>query len=379
MLKPKRNKDLFFWAALTAAALLIIIFFGLRHKDLRFENPVTVLPEKGAIAFQKNGISYVDDFSSARQSRPQGELTIEMAVRAEDLSERRIRFRALLMLHDGRDHDQLLVAQWGSAIVAMNGNDYDHSRRWPRVVAKDVLSTETIRLITVTAGGGATRLYVDGSPAGARNDWQLRVPDQGRDLRMVVGNSVSGKNSWRGEIHGLALYGQSFSPAKVKGRYERWAATGRFPFDPADAPLVLYTFDALEGRQVADRSGNHHFLQVPERTVVLKKVFLAPPWRTFNPGALFSIDASLNFFGFLPLGAVLFGLLKAATRAQCRNGVLVVAGACFLVSLGLETVQAWIATRHSSLLDLFLNTLGGGTGAWVFKRFRTRTRITAPF
>jgi VanZ family protein len=38
----------------------------------------------------------------------------------------------------------------------------------------------------------------------------------------------------------------------------------------------------------------------------------------------------------------------------------------------LETAQAWIPSRDSSILDLILNTLGGGMGGlillWVQKR-----------
>ena len=106
MTNPNEKIDILFWAALTAAVLLIILFFGLRPKGLRFENAVSLIPEKGAIAFDKNGIAFVDDASSARQSHLAGELTIEMAVLAGNVSGRG--FRSLLMMHDGSDRHQLI-------------------------------------------------------------------------------------------------------------------------------------------------------------------------------------------------------------------------------------------------------------------------------
>ena len=359
----KPNNSPIAWAALTAAVLLIILFFGLRPKGLRLDNPVTLLPAQGAIVFAKNGLAHVDDLSAIRYSLSHGELTIEMAVRADDPAERRTRFRSLLMLHDGSDRQQLLVGQWGPAVIVMNGDDYDHTRRLPRVVARDVFAGDTIRLITVTADNSGTRIYIDGALAGERDDWQLQVPGGGPPLQMVLGNSVRANKTWRGAMCGLAVYERSLSPAAVKARYERWAESSRFAHDPADDPLVLYTFDSHDGRMVPDRSANQNDLHIPRRPVVLQVKILAPPWSNFKLDGPAVGDMILNLAGFMPLGFALAGLLGAGGRLSGRRVLCGAVAGCFAVSLGMEIVQAWMITRHSSLLDLVLNTAGGWVGA----------------
>ena len=306
MTNPNEKIDILFWAALTAAVLLIILFFGLRPKGLRFENAVSLIPEKGAIAFDKNGIAFVDDASSARQSHLAGELTIEMAVLAGNVSGRG--FRSLLMMHDGSDRHQLIVGQWESSIIVMNGNDYDHTRRLPRLSVKDAFSTEKVRFLTITASAKGTHLYIDGGLAGADKDWQLTVPDQGKQLRLILGNSITGKSSWRGEIYGLAVYGKALPAETVKRHYDRWVQDVDFSPDGNNDLRMLYTFKAQGGHLVPDQSGGNQPLQIPIRPIVLKKTFLSAPWDQFKLNRSFLVDTTLNILGFIPMGAALLGV-----------------------------------------------------------------------
>ena len=365
MPNPKEKNDTLFWTALAVAVLLVILFFGLRPKGLRLENPVDLDPEKGAIIFRRNGIAFVDDLLSGRIPYGSNELTIEMAVRAGSATGRG--FGSLLMLHDGSDQRQLFVGQWGSSMVIMNGNDYNHTRKLPRLSVKNVFSTEKIRWVTICANGKGTRLYVDGSLVGSEQKWQLEVPKQGKKLRLVVGNSVTGGQSWTGEIYGLGLYGKSLSPEKVKHHYDGWIRTARFPIDPTADPLVLYTFAERQGRLVPDQSGRNQTLQIPSQPIVLEKAFLSPPWRDFKLDRSFFVDATLNLIGFIPLGAVLFGWLKALRLQSGKFVVPAIIAFCFLLSLGMEIIQAWMPTRSSSLLDLTLNTLGAWLGICLFE------------
>jgi VanZ family protein len=316
------------------------------------------------VAMGEYGMAYVDDLSGVSSFRPLDALTIELAVAADHTDGRK--FGSLLMLHDGSDQRQVFVGQWKSSLVVMNGNDYDHSQNLPRITATNAFTPKTPRLIVITAANGQTRLYIDGRLAGTNAKWQLDVPRSGEKLRLVMGNSVTGKNSWSGQFYGLALYAAAFSEEAVARHYTRWRASARFPYERADALAAVYTFDAIRNRTIADRSGRHQPLLVPEKPMVLEKTLLSAPWREAKLDRYLLADAAINFIGFIPLGISLIGLLNAAGRTPGRAGILALMGGCCLLSLGIEILQAWMPMRSSSMLDFILNTLGAWLGVWLF-------------
>lgn len=330
------------------------------------ENPATFLSEKKAIAFKKNSIAYVNDLKAFRESGASDALTVELAVLSDD--DGVPGFGTLLMLHDGADRRQFFMGQWKSYLIVMNGDDYDHTEKCPRLSVKGAFLNSRIRFITVTADKNGTRIYIDGLLAAANKAWQLKIPRMGEPLCMVVGNSVTAKGSWIGEIFGLALYNRILLPEQVKRHFKRWQLENQFPIETGEPPLAYYTFDAIQNNCVVDLSGNGQVLYIPPKPVVLKKNILSPPWRKFKPNLSLLLDGVFNFLGFIPLGFVMSGLLKKILKWNVRMAVLTILVVCFAVSLGIEIIQAWMPTRSSSLLDLILNTLGSGVGSWFFCR-----------
>jgi len=95
-------------------------------------------------------------------------------------------------------------------------------------------------------------------------------------------------------------------------------------------------------------------------------VTLAPFWplrpvpRAFATASrLGSLDFALNIVLFLPLGALL-RLLGRRTSTATAVGAL--------LSLGIESAQMYIPSRHPSQLDVLANTLGALLGALLAAR-----------
>lgn len=361
------------WSILTALLVVCILFFGLRTNRSK---TISLPPVEGAFTFEKNAMAFVKDMTHFRGAAPPSQLTIAFVLKAGSLAQDR--FRSILMLHDGTDEHQLIVGQWGDALIVMNGDDYDYTQRRPRLVKSHAVSDLEERFITVTADGNGSRLYIDGVMVHFDNRWQLLVPRSGPQLHMVIGNSVSGKHNWVGSVYGLAIYATAQSKETVRGHFHKWQQTAAFPYDTGKHLMAAYVFNARGAHQFEDLSGNGQPLRVTDQPVVLKKTFLKSPWHGLKPSRSFFVDAVLNFFGFMPLGAVMFIWLKSIRLIPDRGRVLAVIGFCFLLSLGIEISQAWLPTRHSNLLDLALNTCGSWAGIWMPKigialRHRTRS------
>ncbi len=85
--------------------------------------------------------------------------------------------------------------------------------------------------------------------------------------------------------------------------------------------------------------------------------FLTAPW----PRYIIRSDIITNILIYLPMGL----LVARALRFRLRPGAAVIAATalCLLLSLAMESLQALLPGRVSSLLDLLLNGLGGLGGA----------------
>ena len=74
---------------------------------------------------------------------------------------------------------------------------------------------------------------------------------------------------------------------------------------------------------------------------------------------------------FVPIG---WGLHRSVRRrgAAPRTRLLVVAILAAAYSLTMETLQAWLPNRYSSVVDVLANTLGATIGAWIESRYGHR-------
>lgn len=355
--KQKRHVAL---PILVLATVMIVLFFGLRPKNWPVTNNIDWLSSKKALCFQNPAIAYVDDVHLFANKDSSGDFTIQMGVSPKRLQKHG--FRPILMMHGGVDSHQLTIWHWGASVIVMNGDDYDYSRKWPRITAPDALAPGESSFITVTASDLGTRLFINGVLVKEDKTWKLNIPDAGKKLRLILGNSVYGKHGWEGEIYGLALYAKAFTPERVKRQYDKWLRQKDFVFDSTDDLLLLYSFNDFEGHLVPDQTGRNQPLQLPLRPVVLKRTFLSSPYHNFNPNKFFFVDAILNLVGFIPLGAVIYCWLQKTQSLPKRYEVPVIVGFCFFLSLSIEIFQVWIPDRASSLLDLALNTLGAWLG-----------------
>lgn len=85
--------------------------------------------------------------------------------------------------------------------------------------------------------------------------------------------------------------------------------------------------------------------------------FLTSPW----PRYITATDISLNVIAYLPLGAMLYFVLRPplAAAVACVIATLLAA----TLSLMLESVQMFLPTRIASNVDLLSNSAGAATGA----------------
>lgn len=353
-------------ACLCVAVLAGIIIMGLDPKHSLFTNHVDRLAEGSGIRFQRYGIAFTQPFDPLLSVKADGkasDFSVEIAFTSEH--RRKSGFGLLFMFHDGDDNTQFLMGQWRSSIVFMNGDDYDHSRKAPRVVAEIPPEASSPLVATLVSGSGGTRLYINGALVLEKRRLKLTLPDGVRHPRLVMGNSVYGDNSWEGSIHGFALHARGLTSRDVANHHAGWLEHRDFSFVLGEGAALLYLFDEASGGKTIDYSGGGRHLEAPAVVTVLKTRMLAFPTEKFRFNSNFIQDIIINFIGFMPFGLVFAAILLRIPGLEGWGAVAVTVLLGFFVSLVIEVGQAWIPSRTSSLLDLLLNTGGALSGATV--------------
>jgi hypothetical protein len=353
---------------LSVAILIGILIFGLNPKGFKFSNDVNWIKDRPGIRFGKYGIAYTNSFYEwvgDNTSKPNG-FSIELALQPANYHENRTNF--ILVLHNGRDLNQLLMWQYHSWIILMNGDDYDYKRRSKRIAVNIASPVPTTRFITVTTGQEGTEIYLDGRFVSRKKDLALKIPNSGK-TRLLLGNSIYGKQSWQGEVYGLAFYGYTLTAQDIKRHFNQWFQDRSFSFAKKDKPIALYLFDEKAGVRAIDHAGGKLHLEIPLKMRIFKKKILSPAWSEFKFNRSMNEDNIINLLGFIPFGFILAATLMRFGGTLEKHYFLITVSFCFTVSLIIEIVQAWLPSRSSSILDLIFNTLGALIGAIILRFF----------
>ena len=352
---------------LSVLMLLGILYFGLNPRGFYLSNNVTWIDNQNGIRFGKYGIAYTDSpFNSpASHSRTPNSLSIEIALKS-DISHHQ-GFEFLLVMHNGEDSKQLLIGKWRSWMIVMNGDDYENKKKTKRIAVREALPPQKIRFVTITSGQEGTKVYLDGQLARAKKDLILKVPDGKTETRLVVGNSVYGRDSWTGDIYGLALYGYALTAKDVELHFNQWFRERNFAFAKEDAPQLLYMLNEKAGEKAFDRSGENHHLEIPSRMKILKRELLSAPWYRFKFNKSFLVDITINILGFIPFAFFLSATFVSRGGFVEKHSCLITVFICLVISLLIEITQAWMPSRSSQMLDVLLNTLGAWLGAMLYR------------
>ena len=351
------------WVALTMAVLFVTLFYGLRSKGYLFLNDVKWLTKQPGIHFKGYGIAYTEPFKVMKKT---GDInangfSIEIALKPANFHESGFNF--LFAIHNGNDEKQLVIGQYHSWLIAMNGDDYDYKRKTKRITVKLEEALVMPRFVSIATGKDGTSFYLDGRLIRKKRDLALKIPE-GEDARLLLGNSVYGRHHWKGEVMGLVVYKYPLSHQDVTTHFKHWLKNGNFLFAKKYKPDMLYVFDEKKGEKVMDRSGGNIDFHIPSKMKIFKKKILSFSWSSLTFNAEFFEDVMINLMGFIPLGFFLNTVFVKAGESFERHGILITVVLCFFVSLFIEIYQAWIPSRSSDVLDLALNTLGGGVGAY---------------
>jgi VanZ family protein len=352
---------------LLASVLYLILLAGLSSNGYSMQNKVFWLPDQAGIKFEKYGIAYTSPFISAEQAKVMNTSGFSMEIALHFATPYINKFKFVALIHNGVDHDQLLLAQWRNYLIIMNNDDYKHKRNTSRIVIP--IPEAASFFLTVTTKHGWSKLYLDGKRVKIEKNVALNLPVGAGNGRLIFGNSIHGRHPWSGVIHGFAMYNGVINDDLVQQHYLQWLNLGDFSFAKAADPFLLYLFNEKSGYSVSDYSRHNAHLEIPLILALVEKESFVLPFSHLGSWQICYQDMVINLIGFLPFGFILAMIIHGGREMSMRTVALLVVAAGFMVSFGIELLQSWMPSRNSSLLDLILNTTGSYLGALGFVYF----------
>jgi VanZ like family/Concanavalin A-like lectin/glucanases superfamily len=253
----------------------------------------------------------------------------------------------------------LVVLQRGAALEVQYK---DSSGWWTKVIrvnVRRVFEKRRREFVAIVLGERRVRIYVNDRLVANREG----IPEN--DFlagTLIVGNTPIGDDSWKGELHGLAVYARELDKEAVLRHYRTWSPGTRPVLEDVDRCAALYLLNETSGVIAHNQMDSGSDLAIPEQFTVLDKAVLRPVWMELTPEWWYWKDVLLNIGGFMPLGAALSAYLAAKGVARITWTAALFAG---LLSFAIECGQVLLPTRDSSMTDIFTNTTGAILGsAW---------------
>ena len=340
--------------------LLITIYFGLRVKDFTFFNRIVFDKESYSLHFSKYSAAYAE-ITNFNKSLFKEAFTIHIAFKPLDEAYKS-GFQSILMINSGSDNNQFIIAQWKRWIIIMNGCDYSHARKEPRISYK--LKTHKPQFLTIVSDRFGTRLYLDGNLIKRNNRLKLTLPIV-NGAYLILGNNIYETASWNGHIYGVCILNYALDNDTIKLNYLNWKRTNLFSIFRSLQPFILYDFYYKSQSSIKDLGKCNCTLNIPSILPTLKKQI-----HMFNYNR--EVDSNLddliiNFLGFIPISFFTTIFFYKYFSLQKTKLFLLSVLFCFFLSLSIEIIQMWLPSRCSDISDILFNTLGAIVGVSLFK------------
>jgi VanZ family protein len=285
-----------------------------------------------------------------------------------------IRSTKTILSFDESDHPGIafLLRQYkDELIVRQQYIDSHGTSRAEWLAVGNAVSEANSVFVTITLGEQDTSIYLNGTLS---ETFAKRGTSTNQLTgRLVVADAPQGRDSWPGQILGLAMYGSQLTSSQVAGHYVSWTKNQHPVIRKDEAPVALYMFNEHQDNTIVNQMDSTNNLIIPDRYFALHPTFLSSVMRDYQPTWGYWKDIGVNIAGFIPYGffvAILWSevrTIKHPAAATISFGLL--------TSLTIEILQVFLPTRSSGTTDLITNTFGTAIGVMIYRSKLVQNRL----
>jgi len=253
--------------------------------------------------------------------------------------------------------DPLIIGQWRTQLIVLQGKDYANKLNSKRLQADMVNFIGQELKVRVVLHADKFELYLDGQLAHTYSATKSLSVESNSTIS--IGNSHDGKHGWSGTVKAFVVSVAAAESLSIN-------------------VIRDYSFSAWTGKSIGDRSSSNSPLAVPKPGRFPEKTPLQ--MQTLNSLFEWNLrDLAINLFGFIPLGIAMAWVTSQNSRLRSRWLLPTICSIalCACLSLLIELAQQYIPGRQSHLHDLLLNICGGLLGVVFYNLFAVMMRPNA--
>jgi len=363
MILNHRNLSLRFLLVAFLALLAVMLVATLYPFDFFPVNGVEWLSDKPGLYFNGHGISYTDKAKTICETKA---VSVVLWLK-ERFGSKNWGPREIFSFYDGFASPALVVGQWGGRIFLYSRFEKNEGDKWYRLFRTTYrFPRGKPHLLTVTFGGGVKAIYLDGELNVKRKTETHNAANIEFCGRLILGNAPKGWNGWWGEVKGLAIYSRVLLPEEILKHSSEVLQKGMRGLVETPGLLVLYPFDEGEGITAESLVGESHRFSIPtSRTPLIRASMFHPPHKDMRIESLLVRDFLINILFFVPFGILFSTIILRKYTGGYLFTFIVVTLAGSLLSFTIEFLQLFLATRISTIADIFGNIAGSGLGVLV--------------
>jgi VanZ family protein len=248
-------------------------------------------------------------------------------------------------------------------VMRLRTTETDLNGIFPHIEVDNVFNSSKTRHIIVTYDYSEQNAYIDGKlrvnkklPGGRFSNWNPTY-------YLSIGNEVTGDRPWLGKLFSLAIYNRPLNEKEIAKNYR----AGWFVKDNTDEMdqrvsnglVALYEFRNKNGKIIPNSSKIDNPLDLHISRLIWNYDWsdLKLPHLSLFKDLKFDLEAMLHIIAFLPIGLLGYHVINERLNSSITAlGLVFILGT--LIAFSIETLQHFLTTRHSSLIDFFCHILG---------------------
>jgi len=327
----------------------MILIAGFRPWKLKFPNQVQWSEKEPGLQFGRRGIAYTRD----EIRLPSENFSVELVIQPR--RDRTWGIDYIVEFYDRKNPQRFVIGQRNSHLIVRSRSGIaGNGKGYVEVEARDLLHPNEYVHIVISSNLGNISIYTNGSPIEKIKTQSFDEEGVGVRGRLILGNSADGRNFWLGKILHLVLWDRALTDDRVLDRYRSWTSHNSAQKIQSEEIRYEYFFNEGQGNVVSNARNKGGDLIVPPSFKVVKRRILVLPWRSHSS----KMDILVNILGFIPLGFFFALYFNQVIGMKIKYAFFATFTFGTIMSLFIEVVQSFIPVRHSSTLDLVLNSLG---------------------